>query len=135
MEDYEKGVDYLQNLNEVDPDKISFIGTSLGAITGIPFCAKDQRIKACISIVGGGSAESSLPRELDCVQTVGDITPRATMLINGHLDFVIPYEAANNLHKNVKEPNEKLWLMADHYLRGIDKPALYTKIANFILAH
>ncbi len=135
MEDYKKAVDYLAAHPAVNPNKISYAGTSLGAITGIPFCAKDQRIKTCISIVGGGQSNSGLPRDLDCVQMVSQIAPRATMLVNGTLDFVIPYFMAQNLHTRVKEPFEKHWYQADHYLRDIDKNGLYDRMARFTLAH
>ncbi len=135
MEDYKMGIDFLAAHPAVNPNKISYAGTSLGAITGIPFCAKDQRIKTCISIVGGGNASSGLPRELDCVQMVSEISPRATMLINGTLDYVIPYFMAQNLHSRVKQPAEKRWYQADHYLNNIDKNGLYDSMARFTLAH
>jgi dienelactone hydrolase len=135
MEDYKMGVDYLVRHPAVNPNKLSYAGTSLGAITGIPFCAKDQRIKTCVSIVGGGQSNSGLPRELDCVRMVSEIAPRATMLINGTLDFVIPYFMAQNLHSRVKPPFEKIWYQADHYLRDIDKDDLYDRMGRFILAH
>ena len=135
MEDYKMGADYLTRHPAVNPNKLSYAGTSLGAITGIPFCAKDQRIKSCISIVGGGQVSSGLPRELDCVQMVSAIAPRATMLVNGTLDFVIPYFMAQNLHNRVKQPFEKKWYQADHYLRDIDRNDLYDRMGRFILAH
>lgn len=135
MEDYEKGVDFLSIFNQVDKDRINYGGTSMGAITGIPFCAKDQRIKTCISIVGGGSATSELPEELDCVKMIGKIAPRATMLVNGTLDFVIPFFMAQNLHSRVLDPSEKIWYPADHYLRGIDNESLYDRMAAFMAGH
>lgn len=135
MEDYKMGIDYLARHRAVNSNKLSFAGTSLGAITGIPFCAKDKRIKSCISIVGGGSSTSNLPRELDCVQMVSEIAPRATMLVNGTLDYVIPYYKAQNLHDRVKPPFEKKWYRADHYLRNIDTNELYDRMSRFVLAH
>lgn len=135
MEDYQKGVDFLENHAAVDKDRINYGGTSLGAITGIPFCAKDQRIKSCISIVGGGSSSSDLPAELDCVKMVSQIAPRATMLINGTLDFVIPYFRAQNLHSRVLEPSQKIWYSADHYLRGIDNEGMYDRMVAFMSGH
>jgi dienelactone hydrolase len=132
MDDYNMGLDYLASLVNVDPGRLSYAGTSLGAITGIPFCAADKRIKACISIVGGGSATSDLPEELDCVKAVSKIAPRATMLVNGTFDFVIPFNLANNLHTRVQQPFEKIWYPADHYLRGIDNEAFYDRMAVFM---
>lgn len=132
MDDYAMAVTYLSKLPNIDKTRISYAGTSLGAITGIPFCAEDHRVHSCISIVGGGSAFSSLPEELDCVKAVGKIAPRATMLVNGTLDPVIPIFWSQNLHRHVKRPYVKVWYSSDHYLRTIDKDDLYDRMTVFL---
>lgn len=132
MEDYAFAVDYLAALPQVDSGNIHYAGTSLGAMTGIPFCAKDMRIKTCISIVGGGPLQSELPAELDCVQTVEHISPRATLLINSMFDLIVPYASAKNMHNRAKFPVEKFWYPSDHFLRGIDNEDLYNRMAGFM---
>jgi dienelactone hydrolase len=46
------GIDYLQGLPMVDPDRIGFIGHSYGGRTAIVAAAHDQRIKASVSSCG-----------------------------------------------------------------------------------
>ena len=135
MADYEVATNFLTTLPVVDTKKLAYAGTSLGAITGIPYCAADTRIKACISIVGGGSAYSGLPADIDPVQMVSQISPRATMLINGLFDPVIPYYYAKNLHNAVQRPYEKVWYSSEHYLYGVDRGELCASIGDFILRH
>ncbi len=53
--DNQRGTDYLQSLNEVDPEKIGVIGHSLGGHNSIYTALFDSRIKAVVSSCGFNS--------------------------------------------------------------------------------
>lgn len=48
-------LDYLINFEEVDPSRIGLVGLSLGAIIMHTLMGVDERIKAGVSILGGGN--------------------------------------------------------------------------------
>lgn len=47
--DHQRGIDYLQTLVEVDPNRIGVIGHSLGGYNAIFLAAYDERIKATVA--------------------------------------------------------------------------------------
>jgi dipeptidyl aminopeptidase/acylaminoacyl peptidase len=52
--DLRRGVDYLQTRKDIDPNRIGYIGASMGGIIGAIFAGVDERVKAPILLVAGG---------------------------------------------------------------------------------
>ncbi len=81
LSDVSAGIDYLASLEEVDPNRIGFVGHSYGGRMAIWAPAVDERIKASVSNCGCVNYKDSLDREVGiqaefCVPdflSVGDI--------------------------------------------------------------
>ena len=141
--DYSRAVDYLVSREDVDAQRIGYLGISWGAITGIPFAAHDERIKAVASLVGGGNflgwlndgmseEQRKAAAQLDPVYHVGKIAPRPLLLINVTKDQLVPRFFAESLHKAAGANAKKMWIETDHIFSGIDRVALTRDIIKFI---
>jgi dienelactone hydrolase len=132
--DYGAGVNFIATRPELNPNRIGFIGASLGAIAGIPFVAGDPRIKAMIALDGAGGFGAYgyyiLPTNLDPALTVASIHPRPVWLINALHDEVIPMQFIQALH-NAAPNAQKTWLDCNHGLDGIDLNGLAQQAADF----
>ena len=52
-QDVARCIDYLETREDLDRDAIGYYGTSWGAVMGAIIPALEQRIKACVLVVGG----------------------------------------------------------------------------------
>jgi dienelactone hydrolase len=156
--DYSRAVDYLMTRPEVDGKRVGYVGISWGAITGIPYVAHDERIRAVTSLVGGGgflgqagspppskpaAAESATPAEppvpvrpavppIDPVAHVARIAPRPLLLINVTKDQLVPRPFAEALHKAAGKNAKIVWLDSDHYFTGIDRAEVVRSVIRFM---
>lgn len=143
MGDYSRAIDYLVQRPDVERDRIGYAGISLGAITGIPFVAHDERIKAMASIVGGGNLLGALKvpvapevqavaEQIDPFYHVGLIAPRPLLLLNVEQDQLIPRFFAEALHAAAGDHAKKVWLDTDHFFRGIDRHKVLGTVIDFM---
>jgi cephalosporin-C deacetylase-like acetyl esterase len=132
--DLRRGVDYLQTRKDIDPNRIGYIGASMGGIIGAMFAGVDERVKAPILLVAGGDwkilmekstlsmwrdAARNNPQQMqealrvmdvvDPVHWVGRIAPRPVLFINGDADDVVPVESNKALHNAAGEPKKVVW--------------------------
>lgn len=132
VNDYGAAATYLASRPDVDVNKLAYIGASWGAITGIPFVARDQRLKALVSVVGGGGFFGVIPEDLDPARTIQQISPRPIMLINATQDQIILEPFWRALHNAAPSNAKKLLLETDHTLSGVDLDGLVTQIVSFL---
>jgi dienelactone hydrolase len=141
--DYSRAVDYLVTRPEVDPARIGYVGASWGAITGIPFVAHEPRVRAMVSLVGGGDFLARMPGEateiaravsaaIDPIHHAGRIAPRPLLMINATQDQLIPRASAEALHRAAGKGSEVVWLETDHYLRGQDPVSIRERVIAFL---
>ncbi len=137
--DYSRAVDYLVSRDDVDYERIAFVGISWGAITGVTFVAHDDRVKAMASICGGGGfldlaglLGGKSKDSVDPVKHVAAIAPRPLLLINGKQDIMIPYPFAKALHNAAGKGAKKVWLDTNHYFEGVDRRDLGKSVIDFI---
>ncbi len=86
--DLGRSIDYLETRPDIDSNKIAYEGTSWGAAMGSLLPAVEDRIKACVLIVGGFNFQRSLP-EVDEL----NFAPRVkvpVLMLNGTIDFFYP---------------------------------------------
>jgi uncharacterized protein len=135
--DLRRAIDYLQSRKDIDPDRIGYVGVSMGAILGTIFSGVDSRVKAPILIVGGGGwrtiitlsqigpaitmrnhlREKNLQadtlavnaRAIDPLNFVWRISPRPVLFINGKRDRLVPVESNILLHNMASEPKTIVW--------------------------
>jgi dienelactone hydrolase len=84
--DLGRSIDYLETRNELDRERIAFMGVSMGAAMGVNLAAVEDRLKAVIMLDGGFYNEKPLPGT-DQV----DFAPRLkapALLIAGKFDWI-----------------------------------------------
>ena len=134
--DYGQAVSYLANRSEVDAANIGYAGMSWGAITGIPFCAIDKRVKAVVSIVGGGGFFGVVvPFQFDPAEKVKLIAPRAVLLINANQDEVILPIFSHALQNAAGANATKVWVDGNHELTTGDREKVGQMAEDFLKSH
>lgn len=127
-------LDYLLDREDVDPDRITLVGGSIGALFG-PAVATDARFTAVALLLGGAELDGLLEANLDVpailkkpiawplsiivspvepAKYVGAISPRPLLMINATEDPAIPPEYARRLHDTAREPKTVRWIQAGH---------------------
>jgi cephalosporin-C deacetylase-like acetyl esterase len=135
--DLRRAVDYLQSRADVKPDRIGYIGVSMGGIIGSIFTGVDARVQAPILIVGGGGWRTlvtlsqigpavtmrkhlekqgmdvdEIVKRFSAVEPlnfIGRVAPRPLLFINGKRDTLVPPEANKLLHDAAGEPKTIVW--------------------------
>lgn len=142
--DYSRTIDYIAARPDVDPQRLTYVGVSWGAITGITYVAHDPRIKVMASLVGGGNFIGWLPGEVDPelkaslerfdpVYHVAAIAPRPLLLLNVTKDVLVPRFLSESLHKAAGEGAKKMWLETDHIFSTVDRVAVTNQVIDFVL--
>ncbi len=138
--DLRRAVDYLLTRPDIDPNRLGYLGTSMGAILGAIACGLDDRLKASVLIVGGGDfaalarySEHPAARAIgegltkspelaarvalfDPVNFVAHIAPRPLLMVNGTNDQIVPRRCAQALYDAAGEPKQIIWFEANHTL-------------------
>ena len=142
--DYSRAFDYLATRAEVDPERFGYIGFSWGAITGITYAAHDARVKAMVSIGGGGNlvgylgvpaapgSEAKTPPSLDPAHNIAAFAPRPLLLVNAKRDTIILAPFAQALHKAAGIGSKVEWYDTDHYFGGVDREKILQSIVDFM---
>jgi pimeloyl-ACP methyl ester carboxylesterase len=87
-----RSIDYLQTREDVDVDKLAYVGFSWGSLMGSVMIAPEDRFKAGIFLNGGICACERHP-----TSDPANFAPRVKipiLMINGTDDSVFPYETA-----------------------------------------
>ena len=85
-------IDYLQTRQDVDTDKLAYVGFSWGSLMGSVMIAVEDRFKTGIFLIGGICACKRHP-----TSDPANFAPRVKipiLMINGTNDSVFPYETA-----------------------------------------
>lgn len=143
--DYSRTVDYLLTRDDVDRDRIGYVGISWGAITGITYAAHDPRVKVMASVVGGGNFLGWLPGQVepavkeavstfDPVYHISLIAPRPLLLLNVKRDILVPRFMSESLHKAAGDSPtiRKVWLDTDHIFSTVDRTQVAASVADFV---
>jgi len=88
--DLARSIDYLETRNEIDVNRLAYVGVSWGASMGALLPAIENRIKVNILWTGGFQHEKAYP-EVD----IFNFTPRITiptLMLNGKYDYIFPVE-------------------------------------------
>jgi predicted Ser/Thr protein kinase len=106
-QDISRTIDYLETRPDIDASRIGYYALSGGAVFGPVFTAVEPRIKASI-LLGGGLIPIPFRPETDPAL----FAPRSrtpTLMINGHDDFLMPYDLSEQPFFNLlgAPPGEK----------------------------
>jgi dienelactone hydrolase len=92
VKDFGRTIDYLQTRDDIDTNRLAFMGASNGGRLGPVFTAVEQRLKASV-LLWGGLSDSRLSEEIAPI----NFAPRSTvpvLMINGRNDFVRPLKSS-----------------------------------------
>jgi dienelactone hydrolase len=90
--DLRRSVDYLETRDDIDHERLAYLGLSWGAAMAPIMIAVEPRIKAGIVVVAGLNFQTSLP-EVDELHYISRVRVPMLML-NGRYDFFFPYETS-----------------------------------------
>lgn len=119
-----RGVDLLCSRDEVDRQRLAYVGHSLGASVGGQLAGAEDRLRACVLMAGFGELSrgwSPLPderyteamRPYDGIRHMG--AAKAAFLFQfATRDEFISREAARRFHEAAPEPKRIVWYEADH---------------------
>ena len=142
--DARQALDYLETRPECDPNRLGYLGVSMGALIGTLVAGTDERVKSPVFFAGGGdwrtiletSDNEALDRireepggidaavavldPLDPVRFVPTITPRPMLMLDGDADRTIPPAAARAMFDAAGEPKRIEWWKGGHGPEGLE---------------
>ncbi len=121
--DWMRTLDYLSTRDEVDSERVGFVGFSMGGMRGAPFVGLDQRVRAasfCIAagttLTRDGGAVAKLASQLtDSGVYAPMMAGRAIQIVAGERDDLITPEATQRFYDLLSDPKELVWLPCGHW--------------------
>ena len=93
-------IDLFERRPEVNSGKINLMGTSLGAIMGVPVAGQDERIQKTVFLLGGGNLRKLLENDTPEIQPMKSAIDRASTADREFLSGVLDYiEPLNNVER------------------------------------
>lgn len=119
--DLMRALDYLEARDDVDSNRMGYVGSSMGGMLGTILCALDKRIKAVVlrctgartrfPEVGQAHEEAS---SWDPAQFIPFISPSPLLMLNNERDEVFPKAAVESLFTAAREPKQLKWFPGGH---------------------
>jgi poly(3-hydroxybutyrate) depolymerase len=133
--DVGRSVDYLVGEQDVDPERIIYVGLSRGAVVGTIVGAVETRL-AGVALVFGGHRQSLAQSHVAAAcpaNYIGRISPRHLLMLNGTEDTIFSRESAVvPLQRLVGEPHEFLWFETGH--GGFSTPETMAALMSWLAA-
>jgi uncharacterized protein len=126
-----RAVDLLRTLPSVDPDRIGYVGWSLGARTGAIAAGAEPRLRALVLMSGGAPPVADylaqapktlrpqlepLLRQIDPLAWIARARPGSLLLQDGRKDEVVPRAALTGLAQAAPKGTDVRWYPAGHSL-------------------
>lgn len=128
---------YLYSREDVDPEKVSLIGVSLGVPFSVAAAATDKRIAGVALLHGGGDIATMayyafadrgpewvmrtlawglawVVAPLEPTRYAGDVAPRPALMVNADGDEFIPRSSVLDLYDSLRQPKRLVWLPSTH---------------------
>lgn len=97
--DFRRTIDYLETREDIDPNKIGFMGTSWGAFNFPIIGAVEPRLKMSLCVIGGLSMTPARP-EVDQISFIHR-TKQPTLWLAGEFDPIFPYVESSQIAFNL----------------------------------
>jgi dienelactone hydrolase len=116
VKDVSRSFDFLVQQKGADPEKISLMGLSRGAVVGTIAGAVEKRLRAIMLYHGGHSQKGIQHMPVACpANYVGRISPRPLLMVNGTKDSIFEKDTAIlPLFDLAKEPKKIIWTEGGH---------------------
>jgi fermentation-respiration switch protein FrsA (DUF1100 family) len=128
---------YLYSREDVDPERVTLIGVSLGVPFSVAAAATDKRIAGVALLHGGGDIASMaysafadrgpewvlralawglawVVAPLEPTRYAGDVAPRPALMVNADVDQLIPRSSVLDLYDSLRQPKRLVWLQSAH---------------------
>ena len=128
---------YLYTRRDVDPERVSVIGVSLGVPFSVAAAATDKRIAGAALLHGGGDIAtmayyafadrgpawimrslawglSWVAAPLEPTRYAADVAPRPVLMVNAAEDEFIPRSSVLELYGSLRQPKRIVWLESAH---------------------
>ncbi len=108
-----RSYDLLLERSEIDPERVAFVGESMGGRTAIIAAALEPRSRGAVGIsTGGYGLGNVLPsnnltlfqRSIDPDAYIGSISPRKLLMAHSSKDNIVDIENADRTFADAKEP-------------------------------
>ncbi len=113
-----RGVDVLESLPQVDPNRMGYVGHSYGATWGGVLAGLETRLKAYVLMAGYAQiSENDTPQvpELDAIRYLAYAAPAAYLFQFAEDDAFIDRDEAQLYFDTANEPKTMLWYDTDHF--------------------
>ncbi len=145
---------YLYTRDDVDPERVSIVGVSLGVPFAAAAAATDRRLAGAAYLHGGADirhmaeyafADAGPPWLVDLMaigltwvvaplepaKYAGEIAPRPTLVVNASGDEMIPLASVQALYEAAREPKRLIWLDTGHV--GLNDPDVVERLMQITL--
>jgi fermentation-respiration switch protein FrsA (DUF1100 family) len=135
---------YLYVRDDVDPERVTVIGVSLGVPFSVAAAATDKRIAGAALLHGGGDIASMayyafadrgpawvmrplafglawVVAPLEPTRYAGDVAPRPVLMVNAADDEFIPRSSVLDLYASLRQPKRIVWLESSHIATSDDE--------------
>jgi fermentation-respiration switch protein FrsA (DUF1100 family) len=135
---------YLYVRDDVDPERVTVIGVSLGVPFSVAAAATDKRIAGAALLHGGGDIASMayfafadrgpawlmrflalglawVVAPLEPTQYAVDVAPRPELMVNAADDEFIPRSSVLDLYASLRQPKRIVWLESSHIATSDDE--------------
>ena len=132
---------YLYTRRDVDPERVTVIGVSLGVPFSVAAAATDKRIAGAALLHGGGDIAtmayyafadrgppwimralawglSWVAAPLEPTRYAPDVAPRPVLMVNAADDEFIPRSSVLELYVALRQPKRMVWLESAHIASG-----------------
>lgn len=113
-------VKWLAQQPEIDPQRVSVAGYSLGSYIGLQTAAAEKSVASVIVAAGGdlpSTRWTSMARMVvDPVKAVRSLRGRPLLMLHGKFDRTISADQAQRLYDAAMEPKELRWYNSGHVL-------------------
>jgi dienelactone hydrolase len=157
--DIRRGIDLLSSFDNVDLNRLAYVGHSLGATWGGVLAGVEERVKAYVLMAGFSRvsewhrtsdhplavlARRYLSRErfdnfistlepLDAVHYIKNAAPASVFFQFAHNDEFVPKDQADTFYTIASSPKEFAWYQTDHLFTKCD--AAYQDRTQWIIKH
>ncbi|MDX1660465.1 MAG: hypothetical protein R3326_01630 [Gemmatimonadota bacterium] len=145
---------YLYAREDVDPERVTIVGASLGVPFAVAAAATDRRLAGAALLHGGGDlgtlfghayrdefAPGLVPvlgallewatAPLEPTRYVDEIAPRPLLMINSSGDAMVPTGSVEALYEAAREPKRLIWFETPHV--GTDQDATVEALMGLTL--
>jgi dienelactone hydrolase len=141
MMDLSRALDLLEERQDVDPDRLVYVGVSYGGAMGGLLAGVESRLKACVLVVGDGGLiehffgledvlygqgefESAQEQRawfdamwpVEPLNFIGQSAPVALLFQNGRTDLAVPAPDAIRYQRRGSQPKTIIWYDTGHSL-------------------